>query len=45
MKRFIRAVLRCLFVLVLPSRFVLQLSSCYRQDVDLSIDYHNDEKQ
>ncbi len=43
MKRFIRAVLRCLVVLVLPSRFILHLSSCYREDVDLSIERHNDE--
>lgn len=42
MIRFMRAVLRCLLVLVLPSRFILHLSSCYREDVDLSIESYND---
>lgn len=43
MKRFICAVLRCLVVLVLPSKFILHLSSCYREDVDLSIERHNED--
>lgn len=43
MKRFVRVVLRCLVVLVLPSRFILHLSSCYREDVDLPIERHDDE--
>lgn len=42
MKRFIRAVLRCLIVLILPSSFILHLSSCCREDVDLSIKRHNE---
>lgn len=41
MKRFIYAVLRCLVVLFIPARFILHLSSCYREDIDLSIERHN----
>lgn len=41
MKRFMYAAMRCLVVLFIPSKFILHLSSCYREDVDLSIDRHN----
>ncbi len=43
MKKFICAILRFLLILVLPSKFILHLSSCYREDVDLSIVRHNED--
>lgn len=43
MRRLICAVLRCLMVLILPSKFILHLSSCYREDIDLSIKHCNED--